>query len=80
MTDEDTDIEDWVQRLDFFEDIMHYTFNELTKSPSHLACNSKTHDHGLVDVNDTFAVCGEVAHSHRSSLKDEKVQDIPGMF
>ena len=40
MTDEDTDVGDWVWRLDFFEEsVMHYTFDELTKSPSHLTCN-----------------------------------------
>ena len=80
LTDEDTDVTDWVKRLDLYEDgVMAYMFNQLTKSPSHLACNAKTHDYSLVDVNDTFTVCGE-AHSAGYSKEEEKNKTFIGMF
>ena len=47
--------------------------------PPTLHAMSKTHDYGLVDVNDTFAVCGE-AHSAGYSNEDEKNKTFIGMF
>ena len=80
LTDEEIHVGNWLRRLDLYEDgVMAYMVNQLTKSPSHLACNSKMHDYRLVDVNDTFAVCGE-AHSAGCSYEDEKNKTFIRMF
>ena len=79
LTDEEG-VGEWLKRLDQYEDgVMAYMFDQLAKTPSHLACNVKMHDYGLVDVNDTFAVCGK-AHSAGSSMEDEKNKTYIGMF